>query len=610
MEFRSQTKTAVSLAVAGCFAMALGGCGGGDGGSDSATVAAPVEVACADLLTKFTMAGVTVTKAEVIAASADIVGMNTTGQTSEHSGPVPAHCLVQGKADARTSTVDGKSYAIGFEVRMPATGWNGRFFFQGGGGSNGALAMAYGNLRGNILNSSGVPEDNALNRGFAVASTDGGHLIESGTDANASNAFGVDPQARLDFGYNAVARTTTIAKALIDKRYGKSIDHSYFVGCSNGGRDALMASQRLQDQFDGVFAMNPGFQMPKAAVNQAWDTQQFSSVSPNVYDAFSQAELDAVSKAVLNTCDALDGAKDGLIFDQTGCAAKFDPDTALASVLSATKLAVLKKVFGGAKDSSGNAIYSDFPWDAGINYRDWRNWKLGVNSAAAGVAGGAGQAIAIGAYSLPSVFMQPSNSIVGDTVFNSANGLAFQLSIKTLTNPAGTVDPESMYATSGIYNVPSINKTAYTGGFVAANSTNYDTFKARGSKLIVAHGTSDGVFSSNDTKNWYGALTTKYGSNTQGFARYFQIPGMNHCAGGAAADRFDMVTALVNWVEKGVAPESVSASSRDQSYQYASGKYSTDYKPASLIAAGITRPLCAYPKQAKSTDQGATWTCQ
>ena len=224
--------------------------------------------------------------------------------------------------------------------------------------------------------------------------------------------------------------------------------------------------------------------------------------------------------------------------------------------------------------------------------------------------GGAGQAIALGAYSLPAVFMQPSAPITGDTVTNSAKGLAFQLSLKTQLNPAGTIDPESIYATSGVYSVASISKAAYSGGFIAANSTNYDTFRTRGSKLILAHGTSDGVFSSNDTKNWYEALTAKYGTNTQGFARYFQIPGMNHCAGGATTDKFDMVTALVNWVENGTAPDSVLASSRDQSYQYASGAYATTYKPTALIAAGITRPLCAYPKVAKSSDGGTTWTCQ
>ena len=617
MSHKGQARKVFTLAAAGCLAATLGGCLGG-GGSSSSAAPAPVATACADLLTQFSMAGVTLTTAQPVDAAANIQGMNTTGQNTENSGPMPAHCLVQGYADARTSAVDGKAYQIGFEVRMPTTGWNGRFFFQGGGGSNGALAMAYGNLRGNILNSSGIPTDNALNRGFAVASTDGGHLIEPGTDANASNAFGADPQARIDFGYNAVARTTTIAKALIAKRYGTTANRSYFVGCSNGGRDAMAASQRLPNEFDGVFALNPGFQLPKAAVNQAWDTQQFHSLSAAVFDAFSQADLNYVSSRVLAKCDALDGAVDGLVQDQEACATNFVPATDLVTCpggndgtcLSAAQKTALAAVFGGVKDSSGNAFYSDFPWDAGLNYRDWRNWKLGRAAATAGVVGGAGQAIALGAYSLPAVFMQPSNPITGDTIFSSVNGLAFQLDVKTQFNPAGTIDPELIYATSGVFTISSISKTEPGVGFMVGNGLNYDAFRSRGAKLIVAHGTSDPVFSSNDTKNWYQSLSTAYGASTQSFARYFQIPGMNHCAGGPSTDKFDMVAALVNWVENGVAPDSVSASSRDQNYQYASAPWSTTYKPTALIAAGITRPLCAYPKVAKSSDGGTTWTCQ
>lgn len=610
MTFKHHTKkTVMSLAIASCFAVALTGCNGGGGGSDSSTSTSATETACVDLLTKFSMDGVTLTEATLVDATTDFTGVSTTGG-AEHTGPLPAHCVVRGYADSRTSDVDGKSYKIGFEVRMPTTGWNNRFFFQGGGGSNGALATAYGNLRGNILNTSGIPEDNALNRGFVVASTDGGHLTESGSNANAGTAFGADPQARLDYGYNAVARTTDIAKALIAKRYGTTAAHSYFVGCSNGGRDAMVASQRLPEQFDGVFAMNPGFQLPKAAVNQMWDIQQFNRISSTIYDSFSQADLNAVSTAVLNACDSLDGATDGLILNQTACQATFDPDTALAGVLTATQIDVLKKVIGGVKDADGHDFYADFPWDAGFNYKDWRSWKLGRAAANGGIAGGASQALSLGTYSLAAVFMSPYDTyaITGDTAASATNALAFALNIKSSQNTSGTVDPEAIYATSGVYSVPSFSKTRGEG-FMSGNSLNYDIFKSQGHKLIVAHGTSDGVFSSNDTKNWYEALMGKYGSSsTKTFARFFQIPGMNHCSGGPSTDKFDMVTALVNWVENGTAPESVSASTRDQSYAY-TGAYATTYKPT-LISAGITRPLCAYPKQAHSSDNGATWVCQ
>ena len=612
------TRTATGIAVAGCCAL-LGGClgGGGGGGSSDSVETKPVEIACADLLTKFTMAGVTLTEAQAVDATANLAGVGPSG-TTENTGPLPAHCLVRGKADERTGQ-DGNTYAIGFEVRMPATGWNGRFFFQGGGGSNGFLATAYGNLRGNLMDASGVPYDNALSRGFAVAATDGGHLAKSGTDAQNQVLFGMDPQARLDFGYNAVARTTTIAKALVAKRYGTAANHSYFVGCSNGGRDAMVASQRLPNEFDGVYALNPGFQLAKAAVNQAWDTQQFYSLSPAIHDSFSKADLDYVSSKVLAKCDALDGAVDGLIQDQAACSTAFVPAADLATCpgandgtcLSTAQKAVLQAVFGGARYAGGGSIYADFPWDAGLSYRDWRNWKIGrADVAASGAASGASSAISIGAHALPTIFMSPGTVITGDSVLTgSTNALNLQLSVATAAAAStGAVDPDKIYATSGIFTTPSMSKTERGVGFISGNGINYDTFRARGAKLIVAHGTSDPVFSSNDTRNWYQALNAAYGGNAAAFARYFPIPGMNHCSGGPSTDKFDMLGALVDWVEKGVAPGSVAASSRDQNYLY-TGAWAA-YKPTSLIAAGITRPLCAYPTQARSADGGTTWTCQ
>ncbi len=619
MKIGNRMKKMRGLAVTGSLAViatVLASCGGGGGGGGGSGPS-PEGNACTDLLTKFTMAGVTLTKAEVVAATSDFTGVGPSGN-AEHTGPMPDHCVVNGKADARTGD-DGKSYAVGFEVRMPTAGWNGRFFFQGGGGVNGFVATAYGNLRGNLVDDNGIPTDNALNRGFAVATTDGGHEAVSGTDAQNQVLFGQDPQARLDYGYNAVARTTTIAKALVAKRYGETANRSYFVGCSNGGRDAMVASQRLPNEFDGVFALNPGFQLPKAAVNQAWDTQQLNRISPRIYDAFTQTDLDYVAKAILDRCDPLDGATDGLIQDQTQCMSAFRPSIDLAicstpngTCISSNQRDALIAMFEGAKDMYGKDLYATFPWDAGVNYRDWRSWKMGrADVAISGAANGASQAISIGAHSLPAVFMSPSNIITGDTVTGgSANALAFMLSVRTRQNTVGTVDPDLIYATSGIYTTPSMSKTERGVGFMPGNSLDYNTFRDRGSKLIVAHGTSDPVFSSNDTRNWYVDLNNAYYGNAPAFARYFPIPGMNHCSGGPATDKFDMVTALVNWVERGEAPDSVSASSRKQDYLYTTANFWASYKPASLIASGITRPLCAYPKQARSTDNGATWTCQ
>lgn len=618
MRIELHTRTLIGVAVSGCFIAALGGCGGG-GGSDVEPIPSASEQACSNLATTFSSAGVSLTTAKVVAATTDMTGVTASGG-SVHTGPMPQHCLIQGKINSRTGQ-DGNQYAIGFEVRAPLTAWNGRFYFQGGGGANGALATSFGDLRGNLLNSSGYHTDNALNRGYAVASTDSGHLANKDTSADASTRFGADPQARLDYGYNAIVQTTAVAKAVVNKLYGASPSKSYFVGCSKGGQEALMASQKMPNEYDGVYSMDPGFQLPQSAVSQAWDTQQFYSLSSKIFDSFTQKDLNYVASRVLAVCDSLDGATDGLIQDRASC------DTAISSAISAdtlfttgaansgtgltsTQKTALVAVFGGAKDANGNKLYSDWPYDNGVNAWGWRQWKLGRTDTGPYTGQSAAtQGVSLSGFSLPNNFMSPYFAITGDgPTTGLANALNYMLSVKTQKVPAGTVDPEGIYATSGIYTIPSMSKTQRGVGFMAANSISYDTFKSRGSKLVVVHGTADPVFSSNDTKAWYNALNTAYSGNAADFARYFEVPGMNHCNGGLTADKFDMFQALVNWVENGVAPDSVTATVRDQNYVYSNAAVAA-YKPP-LLTPGIQRPLCAHPKVARSTDNGATWACK
>ena len=168
---------------------------------------------------------------------------------------------------------NGQHYAIRFHLRLP-TAWNGRFFFEGGGGSNGNLGDALGNLQGQ-------QPTNALVLGYAVVSQDSGHdnAVNNDPKLNGTLTFGFDEQARLDFGYNSYDQVTQAAKALIKVYYGKPPERSYYVGCSEGGREAMMMSQRFPDYFDGILACSPGFKLPKAAVAEAWDTQAFAEVA-------------------------------------------------------------------------------------------------------------------------------------------------------------------------------------------------------------------------------------------------------------------------------------------------------------------------------------------
>lgn len=168
------------------------------------------------------------------------------------------YCNVIGVINKRVSSQDPDhfTYGIGFALNLPDT-WFGRFEMMGGGGTDGSL-------NANPNGSAGVE----LTQGWAVAADDGGH--EDGTnkavgeyqddDANAggSQHFGVDEQARIDYGYNGIEKTATISKMIIADYYGRSADFSYIMGCSNGGRDGMVASQKFPDLFDGVVSQNQG----------------------------------------------------------------------------------------------------------------------------------------------------------------------------------------------------------------------------------------------------------------------------------------------------------------------------------------------------------------
>ena len=213
---------------------------------------------CTTLAQSLALPDTRITSAEMVAEGPITLQGNTT--------QAPAHCLVKGKMKERTGPVDGASYAIGFEIRMPVH-WNGRFLHQANGGLDGNVVTALGAVSG------AAPVAPGLVQGFAVLSSDAGHGAPT-------PFFGLDPQARLDYGYQAVGTLTPMAKDLIKGAYGKGPDRSYIAGCSNGGRHAMVAASRYADQYDGVLAGNPGFSLPKAATAQLWKAQQYAKVSP------------------------------------------------------------------------------------------------------------------------------------------------------------------------------------------------------------------------------------------------------------------------------------------------------------------------------------------
>lgn len=438
------------------------------------------------------------------------------------------HCIVEGEIGGRTGA-DGKHYGTKFQLRLPEN-WNGSFLFQGGGGVDGFVAPAVGSIPVNTTTA--AP---ALMRGYAVVSMDGGHPTPTPD-------FGADQQARLDFAYQSTGKVTAVAKQLIQKMYAAAPQHSYFMGCSNGGREAMIAMQRYPLEFDGIIAANPGFRLSRAAVAQQWDYQQFMKIAPKdaqgnriLANALTQADLDKVSEAVKNRCDARDGLKDGVVNAWERC--DFQPEHAK---LTPAKTAALKAVMDGARDSRGNQIYSGWYYDSGLNQPDWRAWKLGSSQTATPDSRG----VTLGAGSLKWYFMTPAVPNFDLSRFDFDRDTA---------------------------------KTHQTGALNDAVSTDLGSFAARGGKFIILTGVSDPVFSAKDQVEWFKQMNRDT-PNAQNFSRMFMVPGMNHCGGGQAFNDFDPLTLLENWHAKGQAPERMMAQGK--------------------AFPGRQMPVCAYPKAA------------
>jgi feruloyl esterase len=542
-------------------------------------------------------------------------------------GDLPEHCLVQGIVGARTGVpapvmnmygvldntlAPDANYGISFELRMPTTTWNGDFFFTGGSGNDGIVGEAVGDPLGG-----GTAYLPALYQGFAVITQNSGHVaIEDALGytqdvlGDQNTGFGYDPQARYDYGYQQTGTITPLAKSILAAFYGVQPLYSYYLGCSNGGREAMVASQRWGDMFDGIVVGDPGFRLAHSAIAESWNIQQFASAAqaveggadpldpngnPSLIPAASSADLALVAAMVTQSCDALDGVVDGMIFDTADCKNHFDPATLsqlqcagakTPTCLLPQQIAAIQNVFKGPVDSTGNSLYSDWPYDAGIADPRWMMWTIGATLNIVGIP-------------TPIPFVS-EDATLGAT--------ATMYLFTTPPNPSLNVFTVSMDDLSTGINATNSTFAQSAVDYLEASSTDLDTFTSHNGKILYYHGESDPIFSMNDTVNYYQNLTSRYGTNTQNFARLFLVPGMNHCSSGLhTLDSFDPLTAIVNWVEDGTAPDTMIAANSNPATVPPGPVYT--YLPVNR-----TRPLCPYPQFAHYTGTGssedaANFTC-
>jgi feruloyl esterase len=561
--------------------------------------AAPeIGAACAGLATlkAFPAASTQITAASFVPA----------GSTSAGGAALPDHCRVNGVIDRRTG-VDGFPYGIGFEVRLPSQ-WNGRFMFQGGGGTEGGVPPAFG--------SAGTLSP-TLARGWAVASQNGGH---ENRDLPFPNQFYSDPQAVADHAYRSIDVTTQTARFLIDAYYGRRPDRSYFVGCSTGGRQGMVFSQKFPGYYDGIVAGAPVYDLEAVALGENWDAQAVAAITPALmrtsahgvgaivpggwrralnhvpapYGAFPEEDQKLFTRAVMAACDRLDGVADGVIDDLPACWAKFDPATFVfpdsgrplqctgaktATCLSPAQIGAVKKINQGPRNSRGEPIRS--PAAAAVPDH--------ADNTVFGYAYDGGFMTPVG---IPPRKFWTAVSPPGD--FAQALG---QMPYIWLSPP----DPRADVLRFDFdKDLGRLNRDTPMVSYSA--SVDLAKFRERGGKIIWYHGVSDPGPPALATIAYYDSLTARNGGwdPTASFARLFLVPGMGHCGGGPSTDQFDMLTPLVSWVENGTAPDRIAAS----------GTRFTS-PPAAR-----SRPLCPYPQQTRYTGsaggdlaQAANYSC-
>ena len=473
---------------------------------------------CENAVEQMTRGPVEITSAQVVPAGPAAAG------PGQPSVMLPEHCLIDGRINRREG-FGGVEYAIGFQLALPLE-WNGRYLLQGGGGLNGSVRPAFGPVA--------AGDNPALARGFAVASHDSGHQ-----GVVFDNSFYADQRAALDFAETSVLTVTQYTRAITARFYGRPAHHSYFTGCSTGGREGMLASQRYPELFDGIIIGAPAMRPGHSNLGIEWSQAMLNRTLPAGEAGpagFDETERSAILNEVLNQCDARDGVNDGMIanvaacrdFDATALLCRPGQDDGLC--LSPGKVEALQLAFRGPTDAGGRPMYVPIPWDTGI------------------VHTGPG---------LPGYLPSGQPSPFGPAT--TARDIDIDARLHDLQWDA----------------VGRLTDTAYW--------TNLSTYLGHEGKLIYFHGVSDPWFSAFDTLDYFHRARAANGAELwDRSAQFYMVPGMMHCSGGNAFDSFDMLGPMVDWVENGEAPASISAGTGDPEVP-------------------LSMPLCPWPSYAHYT---------
>jgi hypothetical protein len=412
-------------------------------------------------------------------------------------------------------TVEGTlAPTIGFKVQLPTTSWTQRY-----------LQIGCGGLCGNIPNEAGAAEGcQVLDQGgFVIGATDMGH--------EGHDNFGADPQKRVDFAYRGVHLTAVASKKLIKAYYGRAQAYSYFTGCSDGGREAVMEAQRYPEDFNGIIAgaaaMN--FQSQNGLYH-GWQAR--SNTGADGKAILVASRLPILHAAVLKACDGLDGQLDGLITNPRACT--FEPETVqckagasdTSQCLTAAEVSTVKRLYDGPRDAAtGERLIIGGP-----QYGSELGW--------AGVF-------------VPRNANEPAMSTM--IALEALRGVTFP------QNP-----PASFTLADLSFDKATLNRLRTLHPLYDATNPDLGKFAGAGGKLIIYHGWSDPHISPLNSIAYHQAVEKFMGkAKAAQFERLYLLPGMYHCAGGEGPSSVDMLTPMLEWVERGVAPDAIVANMPD-----------------------------------------------
>ena len=479
-----------------------------------------------------------------------VKSLSVPGLTINSATSVPAGSFTLPSAGNRNATVEVPDFCrvagviapeIKFELWMPAQ-WNRKFLTVGNGGLAGSISYA--------------PMVAPLRLGYATSSTDTGH---EGNGNDGSWALGHFERV-VDFAHRAIHSLAETDKVILEAFYGNAPGRSYFSGCSAGGEQAMQEAQRYPRDFDGIIAGDPANNWVHHYIGgHLWVAL---AMTGDGYIPASKVPL--IADAVNNACDALDGIKDGVLNDPRRC--HFDPAALAckqgdaATCLTSAQVEAVKKLWTGLRTSDGDQLYPPLLPGGEAGPGGWANWVSGTGPGKSGHGN-------LGVPFLKFVIFENPDWDYRTFKFDAPQGL----------------DNDIDFA------------DAKVGAMFNGMNPDLTAFKANGGKLIHYHGWSDPDITPLNSVNYYESVVKAMsrGGNhglrdTREFYRLFMVPGMQHCGGGPGTASFNMLEALDQWVDHGVAPDKIIAAHLTNG------------------AVDRTRPLCPYPMEAQWTGSGST----